>query len=143
MVSRRSKSAPGGKSRSQRQLRVGEMLRHAMVDVLAQAHIRDADLEGRSITVTEVAVSPDLQNATVYVMSLGGQDQEIVTAALNRCAKFLRGELARQVTLRRVPSLTFRLDTSFDDADAIGSLLQSPRVAQDLDDDEGQDAPAS
>ena len=143
MASRRSKSTPDGKPRSQRQLRVGEMLRHAMVDVLAHAHIRDEDLQGRSVTVTEVAVSPDLQNATVYVMSLGGKDQEIVTAALNRCAKFLRGELGRQVTLRRVPVLNFRLDTSFDDADAIGSLLQSPRVAQDLDGEDDQDGPAS
>ena len=143
MATRRSKSTHAGKSRSQRQLRVGEMLRHAMVDVLAHAHIRDEDLSGRSITVTEVTVSPDLQNATVYVMSLGGKDQEVVAAALNRCAKFLRGELARQVTLRRAPSLEFRLDTSFDEADAIGSLLQSPRVAQDLDEDEDRDGPAS
>ena len=141
-MSRRSSnrnSSRNSSGRSQRQLRVGEMLRHAMVDVLTHAHIHDADLEGRSITVTEVRVSPDMQNATVFFVPLGGRDEELVLAALNRCAKFLRGELGHQVTLKRTPKLEFKLDTSFKEAEAIETLLQSPRVAQDLAPDGGED----
>src|SRR6201992_1983106 len=84
-------TAPGG---SQRQLRVGESVRHAGADILAQGGIHDPDLEGHIVTVPEVRMSPDLKLATIYVMPLGGRDREIVLAALERNKKFLRGEVA-------------------------------------------------
>ena len=90
-------SAPGG---SQRQLRVGELVRHALADILAQGSVHDADLEGHIITVPEVRMSPDLRLATIYVMPLGGRDTEIVLSALDRNKKYLRGEIAHRVGCR-------------------------------------------
>ncbi|WP_298871734.1 30S ribosome-binding factor RbfA [uncultured Bradyrhizobium sp.] len=123
-------SAPGG---SQRQLRVGEQVRHAIADILAQGSVHDADLEGHIITVPEVRMSPDLKLATIYVMPLGGRDTELVITALDRNKKFLRGEVARRVNLKFAPDLRFRVDERFDEAERIEKLLRTPAVQKDLD----------
>jgi ribosome-binding factor A len=125
-----------GGAPSQRQLRVGEDLRHTLTQVLREAHIHDPDLVDRSITVTEVRVSPDLKNATVFVMPLGGAAADAVLPALRRAAPFLRGQLARHVTLRYTPRLSFEIDATFDEADRIDALLRKPVVARDLEADE-------
>jgi ribosome-binding factor A len=122
-------SAPGG---SQRQLRVGEIVRHAVADILAQGGVHDADLEGHIITVPEVRMSPDLKLATVYVMPLGGKDTDVVLAALARNKKFLRGEVAHRVNLKFAPDLRFRVDDRFDEAERIEKLLRTPEVRRDL-----------
>ena len=122
---------------SQRQLRVGEELRHALSMILAEGSIRDPDLSGASITVTEVRVSPDLKNATAFVMPLGGSEVALRLAALRRAAPFLRGEIARRVNLRFAPRLTFEADRSFDEAGRVEELLRGERVRRDLVDDEG------
>src|SRR5437899_8990978 len=123
------KSAAGG---SQRQLRVGETVRHAVADILAQGSVHDADLEGHIITVPEVRMSPDLKLATIYVMPLGGRDTDIVIAALERNRKFLRGEVARRVNLKFAPDVRFRADERFDEVERIEKLLQTPAVQRDL-----------
>ncbi len=112
-----------GRERSQRQLRVGEVLRHALVDVLENDSIRDPDLADVSVTVTEVRISPDLRNATAFVVPLGGGDSEIVVAALRRATPYLRRLLAGQLEFRRLPALSFEPDTSFDEAEKIETLL--------------------
>jgi ribosome-binding factor A len=122
-------SAPGG---SQRQLRVGETVRHAIADILSHGSVHDADLEGHIITVPEVRMSPDLKLATVYVMPLGGRDTEIVVAALERNKKFLRGEIARRVNLKFAPDIRFRVDDRFDEAERIEKLLRTSAVQRDL-----------
>src|SRR4029079_9393276 len=122
-------SASGG---SQRQLRVGEQLRHAMADILAQGNVHDADLEGHIITVPEVRMSPDLKLATIYVMPLGGRDTEIVIAALERNKKYLRGEVARRVNLKFAPDIRFRVDDRFDEAERIEKLLRTSACQRDL-----------
>ncbi len=127
-----SQSRRGPRRASQRQLRVGEMLRHALVEILARDVLRDPDLEGKSVTVSEVDISPDMRVATIYCSSLGGGDDETVIPALNRCRTFLRGELGRRITLKFTPSLHFRLDSTFAAAQSTASLLRSPRVARDL-----------
>jgi ribosome-binding factor A len=129
-------SAPGG---SQRQLRVGEQVRHAIAEILAQGSVHDADLEGHIITVPEVRMSPDLKLATVYVMPLGGRDTELVIAALDRNKKFLRGEVARRVNLKFAPDLRFRVDERFDEAERIEKLLRTPAVQKDLEQDPDSD----
>ncbi len=111
---------------SQRQLRVGEVLRHALVEVLRESHIHDPDLAERSITVTEVRMSPDLKSATAFVMPLGGAAAESVLPALKRAAPYLRGQVARQLTLRHTPALRFEFDASFDQAGRIDTLLRGP-----------------
>ena len=117
---------------SQRQLRVGEELRHALARFLREGECRDPALDSASITVTEVRMSPDLRNATAFVMPLGGTNATEVVAALNHCATFLKGCLAREVQLRNTPNLVFALDYSFDRADRISALLARPEVARDL-----------
>jgi ribosome-binding factor A len=125
----RKSSAAGG---SQRQLRVGETVRHAVADILVNGSVHDADLEGHIITVPEVRMSPDLKLATIYVMPLGGRDTEIVIAALERNRKFLRGEVARRVNLKFAPDIRFRVDDRFDEAERIEKLLRTPAVQKDL-----------
>lgn len=129
-------SAPGG---SQRQLRVGEQVRHAIAEILAQGSVHDADLEGHIVTVPEVRMSPDLKLATIYVMPLGGRDTELVIAALDRNKKFLRGEVARRVNLKFAPDLRFRVDERFDEAERIEKLLRTPAVQKDLEQDPDSD----
>ncbi len=113
-----------GDAPSQRQLRVGEVLRHALTEVLRDSHIHDPDLADRSITVTEVRMSPDLKNAIAFVMPLGGAAAESVLPALKRAAPYLRGQVARQLTLRHTPALRFEFDASFDQAGRIEALLR-------------------
>ena len=117
---------------SQRQLRVGEELRHAVVRILEHAHFRDPDLVAASITVTEVRLGPDLKSATVFVTPLGGQDLERVVAALNRAQGYVRREIAREVALKFVPRIEFAADTSFEYSAQIDALLHQPDVARDL-----------
>ncbi len=122
-------AAPSG---SQRQLRVGEAVRHAIADILAHGSVHDPDLEGHIITVPEVRMSPDLKLATIYVMPLGGRDTDIVIAALERNKKFLRGEVAQRVNLKFAPDVRFRVDERFDEAERIEKLLRTPAVQRDL-----------
>ena len=129
-------SAPGG---SQRQLRVGETVRHAVAEILAHGNVHDEDLEGHIVTVPEVRMSPDLKLATVYVMPLVGRDAEIVIAALERNKKFLRGEVARRVNLKFAPDLRFHVDDRFDEAERIEKLLRTPAVQRDLAPDSDED----
>lgn len=118
---------------SQRQLRVGELIRHALSEIFSRGEARDPDLAGRVITVPEVRMSPDLKHATVLVMPLGGEDRERLLAGLERSSGFLRHELARRVELKFLPALKFMIDTRFDDDDRIGALLREPEVAHDID----------
>jgi ribosome-binding factor A len=134
------------KGPSQRQLRVGELLRHALSDILRQGDVRDPDLSGVSVTVTQVVPSPDMRHATVYCEPLGGRNAGPVIAALNRHKGFLRGEMGRMIALKFTPDLRFVEDTSFAEAEKIEGILKSPRVRVDLAaqssdaDDEGDDA---
>lgn len=120
------------KAPSQRQLRVGEEIRHVLAELLARGRIRDPDLQGVTITVTEVRISPDLKNATAFVTPLGGGDMETTVAALNRAAGFLRHELGGEIRMRTLPNLSFQPDRSFDEASRIDSVLQRERVRRDL-----------
>jgi ribosome-binding factor A len=117
---------------TQRQLRVGELLRHTLANVFAREEIADPDLASRLITVCEVKVSSDLKHATAYVTPTGGGDAEKMARDLNRHQRFLRGLLARRVELRYVPELIFKADVSIDEAQRIESLLRSPHVRRDL-----------
>jgi ribosome-binding factor A len=127
------KRAPrDNKGPSQRQLRAGELVRHALVDVLARGELRDPELHGVSITVGEVRASPDLKHMTAFVAPLGGGDPAALAAALTRCAPFLRGRLARLIELRHTPELHFVADTSYAEASHIGELLNRPEVRRDL-----------
>jgi ribosome-binding factor A len=117
---------------SQRQLRAGELVRHALAEVLARGEVHDPVIQGHMITVPEVRMSPDLRQATAYVMPLGGRDEKEVLAALERNKKFLRGEVARRVNLKFAPEIRFRLDERFDEAERIEKLLRTPEVRRDL-----------
>ncbi len=121
-----------GRTAGKRQLRVGEEVRHALSDVLARAEIRDPDLAGISVTVTAVDISPDLRNATAFVVPLAGTNQAAVVDGLNRVAKWLRGQIARRVQLRYSPALVFCLDRSFDNSDRIEALLGRPKIVADV-----------
>jgi ribosome-binding factor A len=125
-----ARGSPAGPS--QRQLRAGELVRHALVDILAREDLRDPDLEGVSITVGEVRASPDLRHMTAFVSSLGRGDARQVAAALTRCAGFLRGRLGKSAVLRFTPELHFIADGSYDEATHIDALLARPEVARDL-----------
>ena len=131
------KAAPPGMP-SQRQLRAGELVRHALTDILSREAFRDPDLEQVMITVVEVRCSPDLKHANIFVSPLGDDSEEGRTKlanALNRAAGFLRGRLGREVDLRYTPELHFIADKSYDDATAIDRLLMDPKVRRDV---EGQ-----
>ena len=128
----------GAQGRSQRQLRVGEELRHALAQLLRPGELRDPALFDANVTVTEVQLSPDLRNATAFVMPLGGANAADIIAGLRRSAPYLKGQVARAVRLRRVPNLTFALDSAFDSAHRIATLLHSETVKRDLHpDDDG------
>lgn len=128
------KAAPAGPS--QRQLRVGELVRHALAEILQRGTVPDPALESAVITVPEVRMSPDLKLATAYVMPLGGKNAEAAVAALEKNRKFLRGEVGRRVDLRSIPELRFRVDTTFDEGNRMDALLDSPAVRRDV---EGQE----
>ena len=136
-----AKPKTGGVGPSQRQLRVGELVRHALADILQRGDVQDPELSAYVVTVPEVRMSPDLKLATAYIMPLGGKGVEQVLAALTRNARFLRGELAHRLELKSVPDLRFFKDTSFDEGARIDQLLNSPEVRRDLDrPDEAEDA---
>ncbi len=129
------------KAPSQRQLRAGELVRHALVDVLSREELRDPDLKGVTLTITEVRCSPDLRHASVFCAPLGGKtdgkDSATVIKAMNRCSAFLRGRLGREIEMKFTPKLVFESDASFDEASHISDLLHRPDVARDLPGDEG------
>lgn len=120
-----------GSGPSQRQLRVGELMRHALAEVLQRGEVHDPVLASHVITVPEVRMSPDLKIATCFVMPLGGRDQEAVIAALARNKRFLRSELAHRTSLKFAPDLRFRIDGSFEEGSRIDDLLDSDRVRRD------------
>ena len=121
---------------TQRQLRAGELMRHALVEILREEEITDAALEGVSVTVTEVRMSPDLRHATVFVEPLGGGHAQEVVDGLNRHAKFVRGRLGRTVDTKFTPELKFLHDESFNEAARMNRLFDDPRVRRDLHPDE-------
>jgi len=117
---------------TQRQLRAGELMRHALVEILREEEFDDPDLSGVSVTVTEVRMSPDLRHAVCFVEPLGGEHAPEVVKGLNRHAKFLRGRLGRMIDMKFTPDLKFLHDESFDEAERIGRLFDDPKVRQDL-----------
>jgi ribosome-binding factor A len=117
---------------SQRQLRVGELIRHELADMLSRGDIHDPVIEGHMITVPEVRMSLDLRLATIYVMPLGGHDEKEVIAALDRNKRYVRGEVARRVNLKFAPEIRFRIDERFAEAERIEKLLRTPAVQRDL-----------
>ncbi|HVW73589.1 MAG TPA: 30S ribosome-binding factor RbfA [Rhizomicrobium sp.] len=117
---------------SQRQLRVGEMLRHALADILRENDIRDPELDGVSVTITQVKPSPDMRYATVYCEPLGGENAKEIVAALNRHKGFLRGEMGHRIAMKFTPDLRFVEDQSFAEAEKIETILKSPEVQRDL-----------
>lgn len=132
---RRSANRHEPRAPSQRQLRVGELVRHALAEILQRGEIHDPAFDSVVVTVPEVRMTPDLKLATVFVMPLGGKRGEAIVAAFERNKRYLRGEIARRVALRYAPELAFRLDTSFDEAGRIDRLLRSPGVRRDVDAD--------
>jgi len=133
------RQAPRGPS--QRQLRAGELMRHALVEILRAQEITDPDLAGVSVTITEVRMSPDLRHATVFVEPLGGGEQAgVVVKALNRHHRFLRGRLGHAIDMKFTPELKFLHDETFDEAARMNRLFDDPRVAQDLKPEEPSDA---
>ncbi len=134
-MSRRRSSERDGRGHSQRQLRVGEEIRHLLADLLERGDMRDPELRGASITVTAVDVSPDLRNATAFVMPLGGVGEARLLAAMRRAAPWFRGRVGERAGLRYAPEIRFELDRTFDEADKIGALLRRPDVARDIEED--------
>jgi len=128
-------SSPGG---SQRQLRVGELVRHALADMLTRGDVHDPVIETHLITVPEVRMTADLRLATVYVMPLAGRDADAVVAALERNKKFIRADIAHRVNLKFAPDIRFHIDERFAEAERIDKLLRSPQVKRDLE-GEGDD----
>jgi ribosome-binding factor A len=130
----REQSAGG----SQRQLRVGELIRHELADLLVRGEIHDPVIQKHMITVPEVRMSPDLRLATIYIMPLGGRDAEKVLEALERNKRYVRGEVGRRVNLKFAPEIRFRLDERFDEAERIEKLLRTPVVQRDLADEKDE-----
>lgn len=132
------RAAPKGPT--QRQLRAGELVRHALVEILREEEINDPALAGIPVTVTEVRVNPDLRHATVYVEPLGGENADVVVKALNKHSKFVRGHLGRMIDMRFTPDLHFRHDETFNEAARMARLFDDPRVRQDLTPDAPSDS---
>ena len=120
---------------SQRQLKAGELIRRALAEIIAKENLRDPDLQGVSVTISEVRASPDLKHAIVYAVPLGGDsgDMDKMIAALQRCGSFLRGRLGKEMEMKSTPRLKFVADRSFDTAEDMAKLLDQPKVKQDLD----------
>src|SRR5262245_53972528 len=129
---RHHQKRPDSAGGSQRQLRVGELVRHAIAEILSQGNVHDPVLEGHLVTVPEVRMSADLKLASIYVMPLGGRDVNEVVDALMRNKIFLRGEIAHRVNLKFAPDVRFRADERFDEAERIEKLLRAPAVQKDL-----------
>jgi ribosome-binding factor A len=121
-----------GAEPSHRMLRVAELVRHAVAQLLSRGDIADPVLEQHVVTVSHVKMSPDLKLATVFIMPLGGKDEAEVLHAFERHKKFLRGEIAHRVNLKFAPEVRFRIDDSFDNVSRIDALLNSERVRRDL-----------
>lgn len=122
---------------SQRQLKVGENVRHALTSIIQRGDITDPDLEGVVLSVTEVRMSPDLKIASAYVTAFGCDDMQPLIKALARNAKYIRGAVAKDLRqMKYMPEFRFRADDSFDNFERINNLLKSERVQQDLGDDE-------
>ena len=128
----RKKSANSGKGPSQRMLRVGEMIRHKIAEMLIRGDVHEDVLAAHSITIPEVRISPDMKLATVYVMPLGGKSVKPVIEALTRHKKYIRTQVAQTLDLRYAPDLRFREDETFEEATRIDRLLDSPKVRQDV-----------
>jgi len=128
---RREQTAGG----SQRQLRVGELIRHEFADMLSRGDIHDPVIETHMITVPEVRMTADLRLATIYIMPLAGRDEKDVLAALERNKRYIRGEIAHRVNLKFAPEIRFRADERFDEAERIEKLLRTPAVQRDLKDE--------
>jgi ribosome-binding factor A len=122
-----------GFGQSQRQLRAGELVRHALAEILSRGAVHDPVIEAHLITVPEVRMTADLRLATIYIMPLGGRDSGAVLDALERNKRYLRGEIARRVNMKFAPEIRFRIDERFEEAERIEKLLRSPEVARDLD----------
>ncbi|WP_304187534.1 30S ribosome-binding factor RbfA [Phenylobacterium aquaticum] len=133
----RGRPAPAGPS--QRQLRAGDLIRHALVEILHEEDFADPELEAVSVTVTQIRMSPDLRNANCFVEPLGGGHASQVVKALNRHAKFLRGRLGRMIDMKFTPALKFHHDESFDEATRMSRLFDDPRVRQDIEAPKGDD----
>jgi ribosome-binding factor A len=123
---------------SARQLRVGELIRHALADMFSRGDIHDPVIEAHLITVPEVHMSADLRLATIYIMPLGGRDEDEVLNALDRNKRYMRGEIARRVNLKFAPEIRFRIDERFDEAERIEKLLRTPEVERDLGDNKDE-----
>ena len=134
IMARRRHQHDTGTSRggSQRQLRVGELIRHEVAEMLSRGDVHDPVIEAHMITVPEVRMSADLRLATIYVMPLGGRNEEDVLDALERNKRYMRGEIARRVNLKFAPEIRFRIDERFDEAERIEKLLRTPEVRRDL-----------
>ncbi len=126
---------PESSTPGQRGLRVGELIRHAIADLLQRGDIHDPAFEGVIVTVPEVRMSPDLKNATVFIVPLGGKGGDAVIEAFDRNSRYIRGVIAKKVNLRYAPTLRFRFDESFDEGERIDALLRRPEVRRDLDGD--------
>jgi ribosome-binding factor A len=135
MSRRRPSEQRDNRGHSQRQLRVGEELRHLLAELLERGDMRDPELREASITVTAVDVSPDLRSASAFIMPLGGQDEARLLAAMRRAAPWFRARVGERAGLRYAPEIRFEIDRSFDEADRIGTLLRRPDVARDIKDD--------
>lgn len=131
-LAKSNSSAKPGRAPSQRQLRVGEVIRHAFAEILTRGDVHDPVLETTVVTVPEVRMAADLKCATVFLMPLGGKNKDDVVAAFDRHKGYLRGEIARRVNLRNAPDLRFRLDASFDEGSKVDALLRSPEVLRDI-----------
>ncbi|MBW0150379.1 MAG: 30S ribosome-binding factor RbfA [Phenylobacterium sp.] len=132
-ASRTPGARPALRGPSQRQLRAGELVRHALVEILREEDLDDPALAGAPVTITEVRVSPDLRHAVCFIQPLGGENATEVVAAMNRASKFFRGRLGRMIELRATPELKFLHDETFDAADQMSRLFDDPKVRQDLD----------
>ena len=126
------KTSPDEKGRSIRLQRIGEQVRHAIADVLGRGELRDELLQRTIVSVSEVRVTADLRHATVFIKALGGGDDQAVVKALAGHAKYLRGEVARQLATKYTPDLRFRADESFDAGARIDAILRRPTIARDL-----------
>ena len=127
---------------SQRQLRAGELIRHALVDILQREDFRDPDLQGVTITIGEVRCSPDLRHANIFCSPLGVQDKlaiETLAQALGRASAFIRGRLAREIDMKFTPQLHFIADLSYDEASAMNAVFKRPEVARDLGQSDDED----
>lgn len=131
--SRTSGARPALRGPSQRQLRAGELVRHALVEIMREEDLDDPALSGAPVTITEVRVSPDLRQAVCFIQPLGGENAPEVVAAMNRASKFFRGRLGRMIDLRATPELKFLHDETFDAAEHMSRLFEDPKVRQDLD----------